>query len=123
MPSTPYYQSNKLSPRSEIREEIIRVHRNIAQTKSNIDSIPKNIRVLENEKEQFCQTAPNDPRIWDVIANYSKAIMNRTNEIVEEKRQLSQYQERLARLETKLDKVEEAAKRARGMLLLSTTPS
>ena len=117
MPTAPYFQRQKSSPRSQIKREIFEVKRSITQTEHEIDELDAEINTLKTRERDFMARAGKEPSFWQLFADTTRSIQTLSEDRLENKKQITQHRDRLVWLEKKLARAEEAAAEcAKGML-------
>ena len=117
MPTPPYLQRQKSSPRSQLHREIFEVKRSITRIEHEIDDFNSKINTLETQKADFKARAGEEPTFWQLFADTARSIHTLSEHCLENRKQITQHRDRLVWLEKKLGRAEEAAaERAKGML-------
>ena len=117
MPTAPYFQRQKSSPRSQLHREIFEVKRSITRIEHEIDDFNSKINTLETQKADFKARAGEEPTFWQLFADTARSIQTLSELRLEKDKQITQHRDRLVWLEKKLARAEEAAaERAKGIL-------
>ena len=118
MPTAPYFQRQKSSPRSQLHREIFEVKRSITRIEHEINDFNFKINTLETQKADFkARAAGEEPTFWQLFADTARSIQTLSELRLEKDKQITQHRDRLVWLEKKLARAEEAApERAKGML-------
>ncbi len=116
--SAPSFSVKNFSPRSLLREEIAGLALKITETEQQIHTVNEEVESLKQEKEEYklMASTSGDSTHWNLVSSVSQQIIPTQMQLVENKKLLVNYTDRLSKLEEKLAKADEdAEKRARGV--------
>ncbi len=124
MPSQPSYPTTKPSPRTELHKKIEEIKVEIARLETEVETSQATVGVLLENKIKYEQRADTGSEFWGPVASTSQEIVPLQKHIAGSMEMICIYLSRLAMLEANLEEAEkEAAKRARGMPCLLSTPA